>query len=47
MPAPTLSISDLPGQFARLMPDGQLCLRSMFVGVFVDVFVGVLVNVGV
>ena len=35
MPAPTLSIPDLPGQFARLVPDGQLRLRSMFVGVFV------------
>ena len=35
MPAPTLSIPDLPGQFARLMPDGQLRLRSMFVGIFV------------
>ena len=35
MPAPTLSIPDLPGQFARLVPDGQLRLRGMFVGVFV------------
>ena len=35
MPAPTLSIPDLSGQFARLVPDGQLRLRSMFVGVFV------------
>jgi len=33
MPAPTLSIPDLPGQFARLMPDGQLRLRSEALGI--------------
>ena len=35
MPAPTLSIPDLPEQLARLMADRQLGLRSMFVGEFV------------
>jgi hypothetical protein len=35
MPVQTLSIPDLPSQFARLVPDGQLRLRSLFVGVFV------------
>ncbi len=29
MPAPTLSIPDVPGQFARVMPDGQLRRRSI------------------
>jgi hypothetical protein len=33
MPAPTLSIPDLPGQFARLVPDGQLRLRSERLGI--------------
>jgi hypothetical protein len=35
MSAPALCSPDLPGQFARLTPDGQLRLRSMFVGVIV------------
>ncbi len=35
MPAPTLSIPDLPCQFARFMPDVQLRLWSMFARVFV------------
>ncbi len=47
MPPPTLAIPDLPGQFARLMPDGQLRLRRMFVGVFVAAATfGLLISVG-